>query len=76
MGRRGIANWYDARGMGSRSAQAIGKYSKRGERPASEIRNNQDILEIYDRGALVFETRVSALTLTSLLSSQLVHSLH
>lgn len=46
---------------GSRFAQVVSRHLRRGERPASEIWDNQDTLEIYDRGALVFEARVSAL---------------
>jgi hypothetical protein len=47
---------------GSRFAQVISRHLRRGARPANEAWDNRDTLEIYDRGVLVFEARVSALT--------------
>jgi hypothetical protein len=47
---------------GVRFAQVVSRNLRRSVRPANEIGDSRDSLEIYDRGELVFEARVSELT--------------
>jgi hypothetical protein len=47
---------------GLRFAQVVSRNLRRGVHPANEVWDNLDTLEIYDRGELALETRVSEMT--------------
>jgi hypothetical protein len=50
---------------GLRFAQVVSRNLRRGVRPANEVWDSQDTLEIHNRGELVLETRVSDMTATA-----------